>query len=61
MSRLSGAAGWIIQGILFAVLMSAYWFYRPPQNYIESLMATTFCLVTAWVGKKLLQFLIRNP
>ncbi|MDH5203382.1 MAG: hypothetical protein OEW69_09005 [Nitrospirota bacterium] len=59
-SRISGAAGWIIQSLIFAVLMSTYYFYRPPQNLLESLMAFTFCFVTAWLGKKLLQFWMRN-
>jgi len=50
-----------VQSLIFAVLMSSYYFYRPPQNLLESLMAFTFCFVTAWLGKKLLQYWMRNP
>lgn len=58
MGRLGSAAGWIIQGLLMAALLGLYWYVRPPQNPVESIMAATFCVVTAWIGKKLIEWMV---
>ena len=57
---LRGFASWLVKALLGAVLMSAYWFYRPPQNLLESFMAVTFCMVTAWVVVKALGWCFRS-
>ena len=41
-----------------AALLGLYWYVRPPQNPVESIMAATFCIVSAWLGKKLIEFMI---
>ena len=55
---MSSAAGWIIQGLLMATLLGLYWYFRPPQNPVESIMGASFCLVTSWIGKKLIEWMI---
>lgn len=57
---LGGAAAWIVRGLLMALLMSAYWFYRPPQNMLESFMGVAFCMVSAWVVSRILGWALRS-
>lgn len=58
MGRLRSVAGWIVQGIFTGTLLGLYWFYRTPENPLESMMAATFCLVSSWICKKILEFMI---
>lgn len=58
MGRLGSAAGFIIQGLLMATFLGLYWFYRTPRNPLESIMAVSLCLVSAWLGKKLIEFMV---
>jgi hypothetical protein len=58
MGRLGTAAGFIVQGLLMATLLGLYWFYRTPRNPVESIMAASFCLVTSWIGKKVIEWMI---
>jgi len=38
--------------------LGLYWYFRPPQNPVESIMGASFCVVSAWLGKKLIEFMI---
>ncbi|KYK37506.1 MAG: hypothetical protein AYK18_09830 [Theionarchaea archaeon DG-70] len=60
MGLLGSAASWVVKSLLFAFLMSAYWFFRPPNNLLESFMAVVFCLVTSWAVVKILAFFFRS-
>lgn len=58
--RLSRIAGWVVQALLMSTFLSLYWFYFTPTNPLQGIMGATFCFVTAWFIKKVLESWFRS-
>ena len=58
--RLSTAAGMVLQALLTGPLLGLYWFFFTPENPLQAMLGGTFCIVTAWFIKKIIESWIRS-